>query len=500
MSKEIVIEVSHMTKVFGSTVALSDVGMVVRNGEVLGLIGENGSGKSTITSIIAGMQKADYGEMAYQGRAWNPDTMLDALEQGIGMIVQECGTVPGITVAENIFLGKTALFKNKYGLVDKKKMQQQATEILKNIGADHIRGEMLCGTLDFQDRKLIEIAKVMSKDPSVLIVDETTTALSQKGREIIYKIVDKMRSENKAVVFISHDLDEIMNVCDVLTVLRDGKIIVTFEKEEFDEEKIKTSMIGRELKGDYYRSDYDGNCSEEIVMEIVEGNLNDQLIDFNLALHKGEILGIGGLSHCGMHTLGKVLFGAETLKTGKVLCHGKEVKNEADAMKRKIGYVSKDRDVESLYLNASIKDNISAGGLEVIAVNGFLIFSGREKKYVQKQIEDLKIKCGSMEHYVSTLSGGNKQKVVFGKWIGRGSEILILDCPTRGVDIGVKQAMYQLMYQMKKEGKSIVIISEEMAELIGMADRVVVMKNGQISGELHRSEELNEAKMIEYMI
>lgn len=503
--KQIIVQAKHMNKIFGSTVALNNVNITVRRGEIQGLIGENGSGKSTVTSIIAGMQSADAGEMTYEGHAWQPSNMIDALEHGVGMIVQETGTVPGISVAENIFLGETELFrkqgkKSKFGFVNRKKMMQEEKQILDAIGASHIAPETMTGMLDLQDRKLIEIAKVMSKNPEVLIVDETTTALSQLGRTIIYSIMDKMKNENKAVVFISHDLDEIMNVCDALTALRDGKIIVTFYKEEFNEDLIKTSMIGRELKGDYYRSDFDGRCDKEIVLEIRDGNLSNQLIGFNLQLHKGEILGIGGLSHCGMHTLGKVLFGAEQMTKGTVLCHGQEIKNEALAMKNKVGYVAKDRDVESLCLNASIKDNIAAGGLKEFAVNRFLILPSKEKKYVASQIKNMSIKCQDMNQYVSALSGGNKQKVVLGKWIGRGSEILILDCPTRGVDIGVKQAMYQMMYQMKKDGKSIVIISEEMAELIGMADRLIVMKDGNIAKEFERSESLSESDMIQYMI
>ncbi len=497
--KEVLVEVKHMNKRFGSTIALNDVSIMVRNGEILGLIGENGSGKSTVTSIISGMQKADSGEMFYEGKKWTPVSMIDALNQGIGMIVQETGTVPGITVAENIFLGEETRFKTGI-FINRNRMIKEAREILEGIGATHINPAMQTGLLDLQDRKLIEIAKVMSKNPKMLVVDETTTALSQIGRDIIYKIMNRMKEENKAVVFISHDLDEIMNVCDSLTVLRDGKIIVTFSKEEFDEELIKTSMIGRELQGDYYRSDYDGSFANEVVLEIQDGNLTNQLVDFNFKLHKGEILGVGGLSHCGMHTLGKVLFGAEIMEKGKVLCHGQELKNEAAAMKNNIGYVAKDRDVESLCLNASIKDNIAVGGLEKFAVSKFLILPGKEKQYVQKQIDNLSIKCQEMDQFVSALSGGNKQKVVFGKWIGRGSEILILDCPTRGVDIGVKQAMYQLMYQMKKEGKSIVIISEEMAELIGMSDRLIVMKDGKIEKEFERSSELSESDIIKYMI
>lgn len=499
MEKEVIVKVCNMTKTFGTTVALDNVNIEICRGEIVGLIGENGSGKSTVTSIISGMQKADCGEMFYEGKAWNPVSMLYALENGIGMIVQESGTVPSISVAENIFLGEAKSFQ-KFGIVNRKEMRRQAQEALDYIGASHIRAEQITGSLDMQERKLVEIARIMNKNPQMLVVDETTTSLSQTGRDIIYDIMNRMREEKKAVVFISHDLDEIMKVCDSLTVLRDGKIITTYEKAEFDEEQIKQSMIGRTLKGDYYRSDYDGSFSDEVVMELVDVNYGEQLKEFQLQIHKGEILGVGGLSHCGMHELGKVLFGAIKPESGKVLIHGRPLRDEADAMKAQIGYAAKDRDTESLCLNASIKDNIAIGGLDKFAVANHLIFPWKEKEYVQAQIEELSIKCQNMNQYVSALSGGNKQKVVFGKWIGRGSEILILDCPTRGVDIGVKQAMYQLMYQMKQEGKTIVIISEEMTELIGMADRILVMKDGSIKKEFARSETLTEADIIEYMI
>ena len=496
---EKIVEIEKMSKRFGPTVALNNVDITAYAGEILGLIGENGSGKSTATSIYAGMQKSDEGQMYFKGERWDPVSMNDALKKGVGMIVQENGTVPGISVAENIFLGETEEFTS--GLfVDRKKMIEKAAQALKNIGADHIDAAALTADLDFQDRKIIEIAKVMSKNPDVLIVDETTTALSQKGRDIIYSLINKMKDGNKTVIFISHDLDEIMNRCDRLTVLRDGNIIRTFTSEEFDEDAIKTSMIGRELQGNYYRDDYDDTVGEEIVMKADGLNLADQLIDFSFVLHKGEILGIGGLSHCGMHTLGKVLFGALKAESGEFEVNGKAIGNEAQAMKEGIGYVAKDRDIESLCLEASIKDNIAIAGLDKFSIRNTFILPKAEKDYVNKQVESLSIKCNNSGQYVSTLSGGNKQKVAFGKWIGRDSSILILDCPTRGVDIGVKQAMYQLMYRMRQEGKSVILISEEMAELIGMSDRLLIMKDGRLQKELARSRQLNEADVIRYMI
>ncbi len=495
-----ILKVEHMSKSFGVTKALDDVSLKVYKGEIRGLIGENGSGKSTVTSIIAGMQRCDQGSMTFEDKKWCPNTMIESLKDGIGMIVQESGTINGISVAENIFLGETQKYTNKFGFVDKKKMNKDARDALKNIGIDNILGETSLDELDFQARKLVEIVKVVMKNPKILIIDETSTALSHDGREILYKIINDFKQSNRSVIFISHDLEEIIQVCDTLTVLRDGKIIRTFEKNEFEPSLIRTSMIGRELKGEYYRSSYKATRNNEIALNVKNVYLNNQLKDVSFDLYKGEIVGIGGLSHCGMHQLGKACFGALKLDGGKVLTNNKEINSPSIAMREKIGYVSKDRDIESLVLNASISDNIAIAGLNKFAINNFLITEKKEKDYVDKEIEDLSIKCASPNQMVSELSGGNKQKVVFGKWIGCDSEILILDCPTRGVDIGVKQAMYQLMTKLKKQGKAILMISEELPELIGMSDRILIMKDGCIKKEFERNENLSDAQIIEYMI
>ena len=496
-----ILEMKHIRKTFASTVALGDVDLNVYPGEIRGLIGENGSGKSTISSIAAGMQKADSGEMLYHGKPWNPGSMIEALDGGIGMIVQESGTIQGISVAENMFLGEVRQFPGRFGTIDRKAMNARADEALQAIGVKNVSGSAPMGALDFQTRKLVEIAKVVMKDPEILVVDETTTALSQEGRSILYALMKKLRDEGKAVLFISHDLDEIMEVCDTLTVLRDGAIIRHFTKEEFDADDIRTSMIGRELQGDYYRSDFTPSRLEDVAVKAEHITLGETLKDVDLTVYKGEIVGIGGLSHCGMHPLGKILFGAIRPDSGEVVTgKGVKITSETAAMKEAFGYVSKDRDIESLSLSASIRDNIAIAGMDQYAVNGFLMLNSREKVYVDKQIEDLSIKCAGRDQQVSQLSGGNKQKVVFGKWIGRGSEVLILDCPTRGVDIGVKRAMYQLMTELKNEGKSIIMISEEMPELMGMCDRLIIMKDGAITHEFTRSADLSDAEIIQYMI
>ena len=498
---EYVLELKGITKIFPGVKALNNVQFQLKPGEVHALMGENGAGKSTFIKVITGVHKAEEGEMFLNGQKVDFKGPKDAQEAGIAAVYQHPTSYPHLTVAENIFLAETEKYKNKFGLVNRKKMNADATEVMKNIGVNDVTGDMQMQQLDFQTRKLVEIAKVVMKQPQILVIDETSTALSHDGRQVLYDIMNRFRKENKSVIFISHDLDEIMDVCDTLTVLRDGKIIRTFVKEEFEAGAIRASMIGRELQGDYYRSDFKATSQPQVALDVKNLIYGDRLKDISFQVKKGEIVGIGGLAHCGMHSLGKVCFGALKPESGSVsVSDGTIIDSPSKAMKKRLGYVSKDRDVESLCLNASIEDNISIAGMSEFAIKDFLVLKNREKKYVDNQIKELSIKCAGREQSVSQLSGGNKQKVVFGKWIGCGSEIIILDCPTRGVDIGVKQAMYQLMVKLKNEGKSILMISEELPELIGMSDRVLIMKDGEITMEFERSENLSDSQIIEYMI
>ena len=687
--KQPIFKASHIVKQFGPTIALNDVDIEIFSGEIRGFIGENGSGKSTMSALMTGIHQKTSGTMWYHDKVWEPSSMIEALNGGIGIIVQENGTISEVSVAENIFLGElkqfagvnyfesrkiedfsplfdldisalenikkeyVALFaekskseskkllkqakkallaeykklneklladnatkksqivaefdnlaekafndfnqqlaainqkyaenadgldevikqrrlkndigeakraykrlikgmKNKtymkldwiakdvqslkncylnncqdlkvivenkvirsiknfilnavFGLfVNGKKLRKHAGHALSKIGVNDIRPEVITAAYDMQQRKLIEIAKCLNKNPEIFIVDETTTALSETGRNLLYKKMEELKNAGKSVLFISHDLDELMEKCDTLTVLRDGNIVANLDKAkgEFDPDQIKKYMIGRELKGDYYRSDYDGSYGEEVVLKMVDGIQGNQLKHINLELHKGEILGIGGLSECGMHTLGKALFGNVKIEGGFVYTGenlDELVKSESFAMSKKIGYLSKNRDVEALAAKTSIFDNIAIASINNIAKFNFLVTKGSEKKLVDRQVRELQIKCNTPEQLVSTLSGGNKQKVSFAKWIANDSEILILDCPTRGVDIGVKQFIYQLLYKMKLEGKSIIMISEELPELIGMSDRILIMKDGQITKEFTRDKDLNQEQIIEYMI
>ncbi|OCN00983.1 hypothetical protein A7X67_18525 [Clostridium sp. W14A] len=414
------------------------------------------------------------------------------------MVVQEQNTIGKITVAANIFFGKEALFA-KAGFLNVKKMNQEAQKALESVGVFHIKPRENIDKLTFEDRKLVELARAFYTTPKLWIVDETSTALTVNGRDILYKLMEKQRESGGSVLFISHDIDEIMRICDSLTILRDGVVTAKLEKKDFSSDTIKTLMIGRDVSGHYYREDSGDESCGDIVLE-AENVSTKVLKNISLSLHKGEILGVGGLSDCGMHDLGKVLFGLIKPDSGRVLKGGRlKVRNAAWAVKEGIAYVSKNRDRESLMTICSIKDNICLPSLRDISKH-YLITKKSENELAEKWSGNLEVKAGSINEYCNELSGGNKQKVVLAKWLAKGSDIMILDCPTRGIDVGAKASIYHLIEELKKSEKSIVLISEELPELIGMSDRIVTLQDGKISGEFYRTEGLSEAKLIKKMI
>ncbi len=498
MDSKVLLKADNIVKSFGATKALKGVSLTLHAGEVMALIGENGSGKSTLSSAITGSQKADSGSLEFKGAAFHPISILDSRSKGIGILVQETGTINGMTVSENLFLGAEGQFK-KLGIINRSAMKKAARGALKQIGMEEIEPEQLVDSISFENRKLIEVARTIYNNPEILIVDETTTALSQNGREIIYALIQKMKEEKKAVIFISHDLEEVQRVCDTATILRDGSFITKLHGDEVTPDNMRKNMIGRDLSGHYYREDEKGSWDKEVTLK-VENVTAGFIEDISFELHKGEILGLGGLTECGMHELCKVIYGAVKPEKGKITIvkSGKEIKNTSEALSQKMAYLPKDRDQESLFLTTSIKDNIAVASLDDMK-KGFYISKKSEKNLANDISEKLSIKMKDIEQQVKELSGGNKQKVVVAKWLANNSEILLMDCPTRGIDVGVKAAIYKLMEDLKKEGKSIVMISEEMPELIGMSDRILVMKDGKISGEFLR-EEVDEQMLIQKII
>ncbi len=497
---DIRLQVQNISKSFGITRALKDVSFEIGKGEVHALIGENGSGKSTLTNCLTGIYHHDTGKFILDGKQVNPQNQVEANNEGISIIVQELGTLDGLTVAENIFLGHEDMFV-KMGIKNTKAMNKRANELLKKYGFERIKASDMIENYNFEDRKLVEIVKATYFNPKIVVIDETTTALSQEGREELYKHMNRIRSEGNTIIFISHDLPEVLRMSDTITVLRDGVYIDTVKSADIDEEGLKKLMVGREVTGDYYRADYGEEVSREVVMSVKNVTVPGLISNISFDLHRGEILGFGGLSESGMHEVGKACFGASFDREGSVtLADGTEIKDIPTAIKHSIAYTSKDRDNESVVMNQSISDNICLPSLDNLANRAHMLNDKKLKEFSNTYAKQMSTKMQSVDQFVSALSGGNKQKVVLARWIGKDSDILVLDSPTRGIDIKVKQDIYQLMDRMRKAGKSIIMISEELMELIGMCDRIIVMKDGKINGELTRSRDMDENSLIAKMV
>jgi len=499
MSENILVQVNDIYKHFGATKAVDGVSIIVNKGEVCGLVGENGSGKSTLLSLLSGIHKRDAGEVLLEGKSYAPKNLTEANKAGVSMIVQEANTIKGLTVAENMFLGIEDEFM-KHGIRNVKKMNAMARERLDAVGLTDIKENEDVSTYSMEQRKLIELVKASTVKPKLLMIDETSTALSQTGRDELYKLIHTTKDRGDSVLLISHDLQEVLHLCDRIIVMRDGKIVTEVMSCDVDESQLKNLMVGRTVSDKYYREDYGVPVSEEVVMKVQNLSAGHRIKDVSFDLHKGEILGFGGLSESGMHELGKALFGIEYDVTGTVtLENGDVISTIDDAVKHEIGYISKNRDTESLFNLTDITDNIAVTCMEKIAGKGF-ITKRKRTAFAEENSKILNIKMNNVEQIVGTLSGGNKQKVVLTKWIARGTEIFIMDSPTRGIDVGVKAIIYSMLDDLRKQGKSLIIISEELLELIGMCDRVIILKDGEISGEFARTPELNEETLVQCMV
>lgn len=384
--------------------------------------------------------------------------------------------------------------------MNKKKLNERVDSILENYGFEFIKSKSMIDIFDYETRKLVEIVKATHFGPKLVVVDETTTALSRDGRKIIYDHMKRIRDEGNTVIFISHDLEEVLEITDRISVLRDGLYIDTINSADSSEDELKLLMVGRKIDNKYYRTDYGEQISKEIVMQVRNLSIGNKITNLNLDIKKGEILGIGGLSDCGMHDLAKALFGASYDASGDVLIgNGVKIDSIPIAIKNNIAYTSKDRDNESVILNSSIKDNICLLSLDTLK-KGIFISDSKETEYAKHHAEKMSIIMQGINQFVSSLSGGNKQKVVLARWLGIKPKILILDSPTRGIDIKVKADIYALMDDLRKSGVSIVMISEELMELIGMCDRIVILKSGKINGEFLRNKDLMEKDLIRKMI
>lgn len=501
MKGEVIFRAEGISKSFGPTKANTDVLLELRGGEIHALAGENGSGKSTLISIICGIIKPDSGHMVMKGEEYKPHSPTDAVTHKIGFVVQELGLLDTLTVVDNMFLGQ---MKNHevMGVALRPKMLRDAEAELAALDFSGVSVRAKASELSLEKRKMIEITKAVRGEPELLILDETTQALSMDVRRKLYKIIDDYKAKGAAILLVTHDLNELCEIADVATVLRDGKVAGELRGDEINENAVRTLMVGRKFEGDYYRADQEMDFEDDVVLKVDDLTMEPFFRNVSFELHQNEILGICGLSDGGIHELGKAVMGIEKASAGTVTVvkSGAVIKTPYDAVKNRVAYVPKDRDSEALMMGASIENNMLLPSVKDLAKKGVFSLPSTHRSFAASAIDRFDVRCIGAKQSISALSGGNKQKVSIGRWLLKDLDVLVMDCPTRGVDVSVKAYIYDIMKHLKKNRTSMILIADEMNEAIGMSDRVIVFKDGQISGVLQRNENLNEMSVIEVMV
>mgnify|MGYP003054735564 CR=1 FL=1 len=514
-AEEPLLRVEGVGKAYFSNRVLKNVNFTLGKGRILGLVGENGAGKSTLMNILFGMrviqETGGYeGKILIDGSEVSFRSPMDALKAGIGMVHQEFSLIPGFTVAENIVLNRETLvynplveaFGDRLTTLERAAMTRRADEAISKLNIE-LDSSTLISELPVGYKQFTEIAREIDKKGTrLLVLDEPTAVLTESEADVLLDSMRRLARHGISIIFISHRLQEVMSVCDDIVILRDGEVVLQTTPAETSVRQIAGARVGRRSDGGE-REEEQRSHADKVAMEISHLWVDmpgETVRNVSLTVYEGEILGIGGLSDCGIHTLGKVLYGLIPPSRGEVRKDaGQRVKSPSWAVRHGMAYVSKNRDTESMMLVCSVKDNVCLPSLHDLAAFG-PISPKKQKKLAAQWSKRMEVKANSIETYCNALSGGNKQKVVLAKWLGKGAEILILDCPTRGIDVGTKAAIYQLIEELKAEGRSIVLISEELPELIGMSDRILLLKDGGISGEFFRRDGLTEAKLIEKMI
>ena len=499
MASEYKLELRGVSKSFPGVKALDNVQLAVRPGTVHALMGENGAGKSTLMKCLFGIYKMDAGEVLIDGQKVvinNPD---EAMKMGIAMVHQELQPVLARSVGENMYLGRFPV--KKFGpiqFIDHKKMYEETEKWLNEVDM-HFDAKAQLGTLSVGQMQSVEIAKAVSHDAKVIIFDEPTSSLSDNEVEALFRIMENLRKRGVAMIYISHKMDEIKRIADDVTVMRDGTYIGTWPAAELTIDDIIAKMVGRELTNIYPAKD---RTPGEVIMEVkdVSSIHAKSFQNVSFTLRKGEILGFGGLVGAQRTELMEGLFGIRNLSKGEIYVHGKKVniKNPKDAMNAGIGMITEDRRGNGIFGCLSIKDNVGVTVYNKYLNAGFVLNHGKINKVVDDSIEKLRIKTPSMNEHIANLSGGNQQKVIVSRWLANDPDILIMDEPTRGIDVGAKHEIYEIMTDLAKQGKAIIMISSEMAELLGMSDRVVVMCNGKKTGEIDNEADMTQEKVMSY--
>ena len=485
------IEMRGIDKSFGGNAVLKEAGFLLDHGEIHALMGENGAGKSTLMKILTGVYTKDAGQVIVDGQEVYYKNPQEAEKAGIVFIHQELNVLFDLTVEENMFLGKE--IHGRFGVCDKKAMRAEVRKILDRLGVS-IDPQQRMSELSVGQQQMIEIAKALMVDAKVIIMDEPTAALTQSETEVLFQVVRSLKEKGVSIVYISHRMEEIFELCDRITVLRDGSYIDTKRIQDTDMNDVVKMMIGREIGERYPLREA---SIGEVVFKVEGLTCPGVFKDVSFEVHAGEVLGVSGLMGAGRTEIMQAIFGNMPHVTGKLFLNGEEIHNHnpGQAMKNGIGFITEDRKTEGLMLEESIRKNISLANLGRISRRGVLR-KKEERELVQKGIEELHIKCFGPEHECGRLSGGNQQKVVFAKWIYTDPKVLILDEPTRGVDIGAKKEIYNIINDLAAKGVAIIMVSTELPEVLGMADRIMVVREGLVRGILSKEEADQENIMI----
>ena len=491
---EYVLELKNIYKSFPGVKVLEDVTLQVRPGEVHALMGENGAGKSTLMKILMGIYKADQGSIFLEGKETAMHGPKDAMSKGISMIHQELNTVLDMEVAENVFVGRELLKKGmeKLKIVDIARMREETGRYFREMNID-IDPRAKMRTLSVAEMQLVEIVKAISLNSKIIVMDEPTSAITEKEAAVLFTQIERLKKQGVAIIYISHKMDEIFRISDTITVLRDGQWIGTKPAKELDNDMLIKMMVGRELTDIYPKDPVEIG---DVILEVKNLSRGKKVQDASFSLRKGEVLGIAGLVGAGRSELVETIFGLYPKTGGQIFLHGKEVhiKNSADAIKNKMALITEDRKQTGLNLIVSVKENIASVSIGKLSTHG-IVNDKKINEVSEKYIRELKIKTPDGNAIVGNLSGGNQQKVVLAKWLLDEPDIIIFDEPTRGIDIGAKRDIYLLINNLAKEGKAVIVISSEMAEVMGICDRILVMAEGRINGEVQREEFSQEVIM-----
>ena len=484
------VQMKNISKSFSGTKVLKGVNLELGHGEILALLGENGAGKSTLMKILSGIYSKDEGEIYLDGELCHFQNPKEAQNKGVAIIHQEMNLCNDLSVSENIFLGREVMDGLR---LNHKKMDEEAQKILDDLGIS-MKSTELAGDLKVSEQQMVEIAKALSQDAKVLIMDEPTSALSRKEIEDLFRVIRKLRDEGRGIIYISHRLDELRAIADKVSILRDGENVISGDLKDFSIDDIIRHMVGREIQDKFPRI----HCEKgKAILRVERLNAGPKVRDISFSLYEGEILGIAGLMGAGRTEMTRALFGVDEKISGKIYLFGEEVKTNTpkDSIELGMALIPEDRRKDGLCTDLSIRENISLPNLDSMKNSLGVLSKDLELKISEDTIKSLNVKAKDREMISKNLSGGNQQKVVLGKWLVRNPKVILFDEPTRGIDIGAKVEIYQIMNELKKKGVGVLFISSEMEEVLGMSDRILIFCDGRITGELSR-EEANQENIL----